>query len=522
MVIKNFINISFLFLALSVNASTTTDPIRLDRADARLVESDYLISADGQMVVYRGVSSDQTTQSLYAVPTDQTSGPVTLFTTTDEFTGVLSFLISNDGNFVVYRTPQGLFSVVTSGGTPEQLSSSTGGASSRFIITNDSSRVVYSENINALYSSPIAGGSRQLLIPENFGTGDLLPDYVVSPNSLDVYFTIPVDMNGNADVFSVNITGGMPINLSSDIPGKVFANRPNVTSDGSRVTFFVDTSIDSQNNTQVYSATPDGGLINRVNRPLSSAENVFSVVLAPNNQTVLYRVSTFTSGDQAVLVAPIDGGESITISETSVGVTLCGALFTQNSEDTISCTLASGQVTFEKKSNVNGASTLLASVPTNSNSNMFKTSPNGRWLVFTNVLSSDSSDPDELFSVSLTTPQPNLTKLTGNFAGGRSLSTFFEFVGTTDNILFQTSEGANEVLTQFEISSLSGGAPFTIAPIALTNDFVAISNDTVIFSSVFLLGDGINNGLFITQIIENQEACFTVPIKTGAIVSFCL
>jgi len=335
-------------------------PISGDLTPQGLLEDEFVITADGQKVVFRGAPGDGQDPELFVVPIAggervKLNGPLVENGEVDEW-----FRVSPDLQRVVYRATQEhagkfeLFSVALTGGPTVKLNGPLGtydDVSILFEISADSSTVVFaargSGGVHRIQSVPIAGGtltelstgsaaagyrpfaitpdgSTVVFIESSVGTKDLysvpigggdleqlyggLPedldvdDFLVTPDSSTVVFV------ADEELFGVSTLGGPPWRLSG--PELLTTGEFALSSDGARVVY---EAWSSPFVTELYSTPVAGGDPVKLNRPLGEDENVVSFEVTQVGDQVVYSLG------YALFVVPVDGGPSVMLSDEGVG-----------------------------------------------------------------------------------------------------------------------------------------------------------------------------------------------------------
>ena len=114
-----------------------------------------------------------------------------------------------------------LYSVPIAGGTPTKISGDLvdGGDVGGFQLSSDGSRVVYTadqdtDNILELYSVPIAGGTPTRISGDLVDGGDVDFDFQLSSDGSRVVYTADQDTDNVFELYSVPIAGGTPVKLA--------------------------------------------------------------------------------------------------------------------------------------------------------------------------------------------------------------------------------------------------------------------------------------------------------------------
>jgi len=207
--------------------------------------------------------------------------------------GYFLFQISPDSSRVVYGdSSDNLYSIPIGGGTSTLLASNVYNNYSSVQVTPDSSRVVYSASSNNLYSVPIGGGTPTLLASSVYFS-NYNPSVHISPDSSRVVYGDTSD-----NLYSVPLSGGTPTLLASSVYFSNYNPSVHISPDSSHVVYG-----DTSDN--LYSVPIGGGT------PTLLASSVYfsnynpSVHISPDSSHVVY-------GDTSdnLYSVPISGGTS--------------------------------------------------------------------------------------------------------------------------------------------------------------------------------------------------------------------
>jgi Tol biopolymer transport system component len=305
----------------------------------------FLISPDGQYVIYRADQQTNEVYELYSVPiTGPALAGVKLNGAMVAGGGVswADFAVSPDSQYVVYRADQQirdvaeLYSVPIMGpaGAGVKLNGSLvagGDVSSRLLISPDSGRVIYSadqevDEVYELYSVPItgpAGAGAKLNGPLPFG-GDVLPEFLISVDSARVVYVADQQVDEVYELYSVPVAGpaGAGIRLNDTLPpgGDVMSNFL-ISPDGARVVYRADAETDGV--LELYSVPiagpPAAGT--RLNSPLPPGGHVrASFLVSPGSERVVYLADQTLDEVFDLFSAPITGpaGAALRLNEPLV------------------------------------------------------------------------------------------------------------------------------------------------------------------------------------------------------------
>jgi Tol biopolymer transport system component len=130
---------------------------------------------------------------------------------------------------------------------------------------------------------------------------DVLYGFEISPDSQRVFFTANKISPERLDLYSVPITGGLPLLLGEHIPGV------EPSPDGKWVVFLSDA--ETPGLPQLYSMPAAGGDRVRLNADLPPSGKVHSFQISPDSQWVLYTATGKT--DIELYSVPIEGGTPV-------------------------------------------------------------------------------------------------------------------------------------------------------------------------------------------------------------------
>ncbi len=306
--------------------------------------SDYLVSPNGQFIVYRADQNTDGVFELYSVPVG--GGPVVKLNGSLVSAGnvVSEFQISADSTRVVYRADQitdevfELFSVSIGGGAVEKLNGtlvSGGDVFNNLQISSDSTRVVFradqiTDEVFELFSVSIGGGAVEklngnLVSGGDVGTRSTTNEFVISPDSTRVVYRADQITNNVFELFSVPIAGGAVEKLNSPLVsgGDVF-NDFQISSDNTRVIYRADQSTNDV--FELFSVPIVGGMTERLNANLTTQGGVNDFLFSPDSTHIVYRADQ-TINDQfelfSVALRPKEDDEicfPITASDNALAV----------------------------------------------------------------------------------------------------------------------------------------------------------------------------------------------------------
>jgi len=377
--------------------------------------NNFVIS--GNTVIYTAEQETRNLNEIYAVPI--TGGtPIKLNSTFPPLAfGVSRFSQPQVvGDRVIYSADQDtegtfeLYSVPITGGTPTKLNGTitSSGQVQGFIVVGNT--VVYSANqdnstIDDLYAVPATGGTSPVKL-----TGNLLPAnsfvgfYLPNEDNSRIVFSVTELVSGNNDIYSVPITGGIPIKLNETPP-----------TGNSGAEFFIPVGnnivyLDSKSGfNEIYVVPITGGSSTKLNGTLVSGGDVSSDFIVAND-TLIYIADQETDNTDEVYSVPITGGTPTKLNGTLVfegdvqDIRVSGNRLiysadqeTNNTDEVYSVPIAGGTPTKISGSGVNVFE--LSSNPNANFNNLFSISQIGDVLVY---LAFDAGFVDELYAVPTT------------------------------------------------------------------------------------------------------------------------
>ncbi len=286
----------------------------------------FVISPDGQTVVYRAGNTDSDEWDLYSVSI-LGGEAVKISLALPNGSGVLQyFRISPDGNKVVYLADPvvdgsfQLYSVPIDDGTSILLNGplvSGGSVEPNFLFSPNSSRVVYRADqvVNEsfeLYSVPTGGGTATRLNGGLAINEDVETNFFISANGSRVVYRSDEAVTDVVDAYSVPIAGGTPTKLNPTPVGGGDVLDLAVSADSSRVVYLADQTVDTLN--ELFSVPLGGGTAVRLNRQLAPSGDVQVFRISPNSDWVVYGADQDTDQVDELLAAPIAGGTVVDVS----------------------------------------------------------------------------------------------------------------------------------------------------------------------------------------------------------------
>jgi uncharacterized repeat protein (TIGR01451 family) len=290
--------------------------------DSLVVDGDvleYQIGSHSSRVIYRADQETDSVDELYSVPI----GGGTVVKLNDSLVSggdvQSGFQVSPDGQKVIYRADQDtndvveLYSVPVTGGTSTKLNGPlAGGDIYTFLISPDSSYVVFLVDYAHLFSVPIGGGTPALLYTDS--TFDFIPQYEISPDSSRVVFR-PQNSGSHPrehHVFSIPIGGGTPVQLDDPASAEMFINHFQISPDSSQVVYCGDQ--ETQGIDELFIVPIGGGTPLKLNGPLVAGGDVKSFLISPDGTAAVYRADQSVNGRHEMYIVPLTGAGTTRIS----------------------------------------------------------------------------------------------------------------------------------------------------------------------------------------------------------------
>ncbi|MBX7158543.1 MAG: hypothetical protein K1X66_09185 [Verrucomicrobiae bacterium] len=389
---------------------------------------DFLMSSNGNQVVFKAFKDSLNSFELYSVPT--VGGPtIKLNGPFAPSQDVLDFLISPDSSRVVYRADQDvnslfeLYSVPITGGPATKLNGPMmGDAQAEFRVSPNSSRIVYLADqdvsgLYELYSVPLTGGNVIKLNAPLVFNGDVLgddasgPGFAISPDSSSVIYRADQEINTFYELYVVPITGGLVTKLNDATVTNVanFQISPN----SSRVVYRSVISTNLFGSGNLYSVPMMGGASIKIGTA------VLPFVISPDGNRVLYNGDTNNNSTFELYSVPMLGGSAVKLN----GPILPSPLFlpcviSLDSSRVIFNTDQTTDDVFELYSiPIAGGPTTKLNGPLVSSGDVltgFKISPDGQRVIYR--ADQDTNNVIELYSVPIL--GGNITKLNGPLVAG--------------------------------------------------------------------------------------------------------
>jgi Tol biopolymer transport system component len=316
---------------------------------------DFSISPDSTRVVFGAKSNGSNALELFSTPIaggaiTNLSGPMV------SGGNVGNFEISADSARVVFRADKEidgvfeLYSVPISGGTPLKISGAlaTGENVGAFFISPDATRVVFhvrkdAPSVTELVSVAITGGLLSNLSGP-LTAGARVTMFFISPNSTRVVFLADKDTVGIPELYSASIFGGLPVKLFGTLiqGANVGLQAFTITPDSTRVVVRANT--DSANVAELYSVGISGGTPVNLSGPLPSGGNVYFFAISPDSARAVFRADKGRTGVSELYSVPVTGGSPTKIS---------GSMVQGGDVSTFSISADSAQVVFRADKEVN-------------------------------------------------------------------------------------------------------------------------------------------------------------------------
>jgi hypothetical protein len=334
------------------------------------------ITPDSRKVVYLADQETDGDYGIFSVPIDGSEPPVRLNTIAPALLITVSFTISQDSAWVIYRAsfPTKIYSVPITGGSETRLDGPgelglltlvevagtgpeprvlyvaddltrgvfelfsvpvTGGPSTRlnepmqpngdvnrYVITPDGQHVIYradreTDDLFEIYSVPIAGGpSIKLNAPLPAGAGG--PQFGLfsvdfTSDSATLVYILDQETRGIDELFAVPVEGGPAVKLSGPMQPNGDVHAFRVAPDGATVVYSADQISDSV--ADLFSVPIAGGIATQLGPPLSSAGVVPGFDISPTGPTVIYHARRGATPEGELVSVPIGGGPILLLSE---------------------------------------------------------------------------------------------------------------------------------------------------------------------------------------------------------------
>ena len=289
---------------------------------------DYVVSADGERVVYRADAEQDDVMELFAVRADGGTLAVKLNLPLPAGGGVEAYAISPDSAYVVFLADDqvngawSLFSVpITGGVAPTRIDQAVkpDEQPTSFVITADSARVVYFQedsavDTKALWAANLTGGGVTLLTPL-LASNESMLGWKVSPDSSVIVYTTYEGSGAWQAIYSAPLDASTPrVRLNPPLPpGRSIETDFLITPDGARVLYRSDKSKTVALVDQLWSVPVSGGINKRINHFLQTWGDVYpNPRLSADGTEVIYRADVRANTVDDLWRAPVDGSVAAT------------------------------------------------------------------------------------------------------------------------------------------------------------------------------------------------------------------
>jgi len=477
---------------------------------------DFLISPDGQYVVYRADQETDASKGLYSVPI--TGGtPVRLSGLLPTGYSVESdYRISPDNQYVVFRSPQSnaevseLYSIPITGPASAAVKLNVpllpnGDIASGFLLSPDSSRVVYrvdqqGVDIAELFSVPIGGpASANVKLNKTLPAGgDVSSDVQISPDSSRVVYRADQNTDEVRELFSVPIVGpadsGIRLNGIIAFGGNVSTGFK-ISPDSSRVVYRADQQFDEI--VELYSvAIANPNDVVKMNSVLVAGGDISeSFRISADNQYVIYLADQQTNDIVELYSVPLTG-------PSSAGIKLNPILAPGGNVSSFEISPDGGRVVF--RAAVLSLSLDLYSVPvagpssasTRLNKNLFtgsvasdfQISADSAYVVYR--ANQESTTAAELYAVPLNGPNSAGVKLNAPLVAGGSVSSAFIITADSGRVVFRADVYEDNLVELFSVpivgpgqASIKLNAPLVAGGDVLSGVLVDANNSRAVYRS---------------------------------------
>lgn len=307
----------------SVPADGSAPGVRISAplASAWFLNTSELISPDSTRVVYQTSSYNGGPQGrLFSVAIDGSSSAILL----DSFpiASDVDLQITSDGGTVVYRCGailsqrDDLYAVPLDGSTPRIFLHAAQVADRNvvsFRLGADATRVVYRADHDAndvfdLYSAPVDGSAAPVRLSETAAQADVEADYEISPDGIGVAFRSDVDRDGLPDLYAVGIQGGSaPVKRSGAFTPGGYVRSFHYSPDNAQLVFVADRR--EPGILELYSAPVASGAPVKLHADLAALQDVGVDFAVTSDATrVLFTADLLADDAFTLHSAPIDGG----------------------------------------------------------------------------------------------------------------------------------------------------------------------------------------------------------------------
>lgn len=409
------------------------------------VTQDYLITPDGQHVVYVAEQDLYNKHELYIVPIDsgaprKLNGP--MVGGISALSAEINLRLTPDGEQAVYfadqDTPQvtELYIVPLAGGTPRKLNGPLvpgGDVNQRYLgFSSVGPSIVYRAeqdtlDVLELYRVPLAGGTpiklNDPLVPGGSVVGvsgnPKEEDIQISPDGQRVVYLAEQDTT-KVELYSVSIEGGISVKLNKDLPplGRVEGNTTNgkarqafdITGDGASVVYLAEVQGNYMSDLFVVPITGSGSRqLNFTYAEIRSAgERAQNFVIAPDGETIFYRADDDSTWMDRMfrlssVSAPIGGTSVHPSTDSAIGEIDSPFLVSPNSQYVVYSANVPDTSALVLYANGIRLSSSGMNIPQSLSTPSFKIDPTSRYVVF---LARDAEFRDQLYCVPITGGTP--------------------------------------------------------------------------------------------------------------------
>lgn len=287
------------------------------------------LSDDGSMVVARLRRSGE------LVAQAAGGGEPVVLTAPRSGSTIDSFVVSDDGSLVAYRTDVGtgneLHAVPTSGGDPVRIDRDRpwrADIGSKLVVAEENSVVLFRSDQDAafqleLYAGAADGSGLTRLNGPLIGGGDV-KDWDLSPDGQTVVYVADQEVARRRELFAVPVEGGTATKLNTDLPdrgdvGPPSGNAFEISADSTTVVFLADQV--TNNVHELWSVPISGGEPIKLNGPLPAGGDVKisnslfgnGIELTPDG-TVVYVADQDTNNVRELWAVDIGGGTPVKLN----------------------------------------------------------------------------------------------------------------------------------------------------------------------------------------------------------------
>ncbi|MCP3981025.1 MAG: hypothetical protein GY716_17145 [bacterium] len=263
---------------------------------------DYAFTPDGATVVLH--ADDEVDQGFRLLRVPTSGGTAEAISGSGVF--IQSFLISPDGDTVVFDANE-LFSVPLAGGVePTQISTSQVFAYSYAVAPNSTGVIYIADSGTGLYWAPIQGGAEVSLT--NGGAFNTIRQFAFTPDSTRVVYIADVFQSSRYDLLSIKAAGGTVTQINGSLPVTGDVDEFDFAPDGQTVVYRADE--DTDQTVEIYAVPTIGGVAPiKLNAPLVPGGDV-TFKFDFTADTVIYRADLEVDERFEIYEAPLTGGAS--------------------------------------------------------------------------------------------------------------------------------------------------------------------------------------------------------------------